>query len=519
MTLRRPAYSISSRGDTLTMALSKNLERTLHKALSVASDRKHEYATLEHLLLAFMYEPDILDVLQACGANIEALRQNVTRFLDIDLEGLATDKPGDPKPTAGFQRVVQRAAIHVQSSGRDEVASIDVLQALFGERESHSVHFLTSQEVTRDKVVHFRQHGEAKRTRPTLRRAPPELPSQGIAPHVEIGSDGIIGYSPAEELDQDGNHLPSLRALHPDLQELASELNGDLSRGNIPHAVLGQRVAFYASIVCQDLSLIDFRRLYAAGVRLANAATATYQAISAGDLPPLDFSEREKLESLLMLHGPFILATSTGSMAVEEERRYQRNPADEKRYRSDSVAIAKLLQNRPDLIDSDVVEQMLGSAQEIGQGGNPERSSTAGRAMVRNVAIGLASGAVGSAVFVYASSLILGAGAITAFVGTLAISETIKKTQWFQNLTKSLASKLDGTIDASSKEAIQRFRSGLLLHSQFVRENQASLRQLMDGRSELEFLRAALDWLDEIPKEKPEGSERDDGAQRPPVSP
>ncbi len=142
--------------------LSRNLEQTLHLALSLASERRHEYATLEHLLLGLTDDADAATVLRACGVDLEKLRTDLGEFLDKDLAGLATDRPGDPKPTAGFQRVVQRAAIHVQSSGRDEVTGANVLVALFSERESHAVYFLQLQDMTRLDAVNFISHGIAK---------------------------------------------------------------------------------------------------------------------------------------------------------------------------------------------------------------------------------------------------------------------------------------------------------------------------------------------------------------------
>ena len=142
--------------------LSRNLEQTLHRALSLASERKHEYATLEHLLLGLADDSDAATVLRACGVDLDKLRADLAEFLDKDLSGLATDRPGDPKPTAGFQRVVQRAAIHVQSSGRDEVTGANVLVALFSERESHAVYFLQLQDMTRLDAVNFISHGIAK---------------------------------------------------------------------------------------------------------------------------------------------------------------------------------------------------------------------------------------------------------------------------------------------------------------------------------------------------------------------
>jgi ATP-dependent Clp protease ATP-binding subunit ClpA len=142
--------------------LSRNLEQTLHRALGLAQERRHEYATLEHLLLALTDDQDSSTVLRACGVDLEKLKRDLTEFLDKDLAGLVTERAGDPKPTAGFQRVVQRAAIHVQSSGRDEVTGANVLVALFSERESHAVYFLQLQDMTRLDAVNFISHGIAK---------------------------------------------------------------------------------------------------------------------------------------------------------------------------------------------------------------------------------------------------------------------------------------------------------------------------------------------------------------------
>ena len=154
--------------------LSRNLEQTLHRSLSLASDRRHEYATLEHLLLGLTEDTDAATVLRACGVDLDKLRGDLSEFLDKDLSGLATDRPGEPKPTAGFQRVVQRAAIHVQSSGRDEVSGANVLVALFSERESHAVFYLQLQDMTRLDAVNFISHGIAKAPGRTAQR-----PAQG----------------------------------------------------------------------------------------------------------------------------------------------------------------------------------------------------------------------------------------------------------------------------------------------------------------------------------------------------
>jgi ATP-dependent Clp protease ATP-binding subunit ClpA len=142
--------------------LSKNLEKTLHRALSLATEHRHEYATLEHLLLALTDDTDAMAVLKACSVDLDKLRRELSRYIEEELKGLATDSVSDPQPTAGFQRVVQRAAIHVQSSGREEVTGANVLVAIFSERESHAVFYLQQQGLSRFDAVNFISHGVAK---------------------------------------------------------------------------------------------------------------------------------------------------------------------------------------------------------------------------------------------------------------------------------------------------------------------------------------------------------------------
>jgi ATP-dependent Clp protease ATP-binding subunit ClpA len=142
--------------------LSPNLEQSLHRALAYANERRHEYATLEHLLLALTEDQDSVALLKACGVEVERLRHDLLHFLDNDCGYLETGGAKEAAPTAGFQRVIQRAAIHVQSSGREEVTGANVLIAIFSERESHAVYFLQEQEMTRFDAVNYVSHGIAK---------------------------------------------------------------------------------------------------------------------------------------------------------------------------------------------------------------------------------------------------------------------------------------------------------------------------------------------------------------------
>jgi ATP-dependent Clp protease ATP-binding subunit ClpA len=140
------------------------LETTLHNALTHASERRHEYATLEHLLLALIDDEHASKVMQACGVELGELGDAVTQYLDSELDSLKVDGSSDPSPTSGFQRVVQRAILHVQSSGKDEVTGANVLVALFSERESYAVYFLQQQDMSRLDAVSYISHGVGKGT-------------------------------------------------------------------------------------------------------------------------------------------------------------------------------------------------------------------------------------------------------------------------------------------------------------------------------------------------------------------
>src|SRR5258708_8083882 len=129
-------------------SLSRSLEQALHHAIKLASDRTHEYATLEPLLLALLDDADASQVMKACNVDMDVLRKSVQKYVDEDLSTLVMDESEEAKPTTGFHRVVQRAVLHVQNSGRDEVTRANVLVALFTERKTPPPHFLPPQTTT-----------------------------------------------------------------------------------------------------------------------------------------------------------------------------------------------------------------------------------------------------------------------------------------------------------------------------------------------------------------------------------
>ena len=174
--------------------LSPNLEQTLHRALAYANERRHDFATLEHLLLALTDDQDAIAVMRACNVDIERLKSDLTDYIDNQLGNIVGKHSNEAKPTAGFQRVLQRAAIHVQSSGREEVTGANLLVALFSERESHAVYFLQEQEMTRLDAVNYISHGIAKtpgRSEPRRVRGAEQDTAEG---GVKSGAEALDAY-------------------------------------------------------------------------------------------------------------------------------------------------------------------------------------------------------------------------------------------------------------------------------------------------------------------------------------
>ena len=176
-------------------SFSRPLEETLHRAVHYANERRHEYATLEHLLLALIDDTDASAVMTACNVDLGALKTALTLYVDNDLAALATADGDDAKPTAGFQRVIQRAVIHVQSSGREEVTGANVLVAIFSERESHAAYFLQEQDMTRYDAVNFIAHGIAKKPGATETRPAKGSPEEAEdAAAVKSGGEALEAY-------------------------------------------------------------------------------------------------------------------------------------------------------------------------------------------------------------------------------------------------------------------------------------------------------------------------------------
>ena len=178
-------------------SFAQNLEKTLHAAIDSARERRHEYATLEHLLLALVQDEDAAEVMSACGVDLEELAGVVRQYLDQEYQSLQSEDSSEPQPTAGFQRVIQRAILHVQSSGKDTVTGANVLVALFSERDSYAVYFLQQQDMSRLDAVSFISHGIGKGGK-QLESKPPQGSEESQS--EEKAADGKGGKETA--LDQ-----------------------------------------------------------------------------------------------------------------------------------------------------------------------------------------------------------------------------------------------------------------------------------------------------------------------------
>lgn len=178
--------------------IAQELEVSLHMAFMDARQKRHEFISVEHLLLAMLDNPSAADVLRACGANLEQMRQQLTQFIEEHTPKVEGDDEVETQPTLGFQRVIQRAILHVQSSGKKEVTGANILVAIFGEKDSHAVYFLHQQNISRLDVVNFIAHGVSKQ------KSPPPAESRSHDDN-EQEQEGSNGNSPLDAYTQNLN--------------------------------------------------------------------------------------------------------------------------------------------------------------------------------------------------------------------------------------------------------------------------------------------------------------------------
>jgi hypothetical protein len=349
------------------------------------------------------------------------------------------------------------------------------------------------------RLTHSRFSADAQNLIKVLQRAlgeagvAPEIPAQGFGPHFEIGDDGIITFAPPAALDQQGNNLARLTKMHPSLRELSRVLNSALGKGNVPHSYLLARSEAYHELIDQDIERIDFALLYIAGVRLANAEKA---AAGDNELPSLPSPVRETIDSLLQLHGTFMLASVEGIEAIAAEQRYQRTRQEEVEYRAAAVDFARSLQNQPMVVDPKVASTILSAVEEIGKGANPERSGTVATGLMKNVTItfsiaaalgALSTGALASG----SASLIAVAGA-----AVLVATDGLRKSKPFAALSALVARGIDQTAHAEISAALENLSARFKPQLRFFLLAEPHFKRL--GRNEeFNWLTKTVHWLEQ----------------------
>jgi hypothetical protein len=314
----------------------------------------------------------------------------------------------------------------------------------------------------------------------------PDLPSQGPGPQFELTDEGVIDFAPAAALDREGNNVARLRRLHPPLRQLARQSAARLGTGNAPHAILASRVSAYREKVDKDLHTVDFTLLYVEGVRLANADNSAREQIANGELPPLTEVDREAVDTLLQLHGTFMLSTSVGGELLAAERSYQRRPLEEQEHRAAAVDFALSLENRPDIIAPNAAAFVRDAAAQIGQGSNPERSNVMGSSALQNATIVLSAAAAVAALPIMGGFLAGPPGAIAGALTGLLAGEGLKKSTPFATVIAPIIAGLN----RAGKVDLVKFKTFLLSVSQ-------KARRLAKGSEQFSWLGMALDRVSE----------------------
>ncbi|MBW5433225.1 hypothetical protein FXB41_00020 [Bradyrhizobium canariense] len=340
----------------------------------------------------------------------------------------------------------------------------------------------------------------------------PELPQQGYGPHFEIDEDGVVTLAPPAALDARGNNVDRLKRMLPSLRELSSGLVEQLNKGNSPHHHLLARASAYRDLVNQEIEQIDFSLLYIAGVRLANAKGA---ADEDKDLPRLEVPDREAADSLLQIHGSFILASADGLEALAAEERYNRTRQEEEEYRAAAVEFAEQLQNQPDIIHPDAASAVLDSVQEIGKGSNIERSGTVASGILLNatitISIAASLGAVSAQVMTTQSLPLIAVMGAAALVAT----EGLKKSKPFTALAALVTKGIDTASTADIASVTAAVRKRFSRHLKFFRNAGPQLKRLSVANDQsFRWLAKTLRWIETESELQPP---KDDFAEPAPI--
>lgn len=320
-----------------------------------------------------------------------------------------------------------------------------------------------------------------------------ELPAQGAGVHFEFSEEGMIDFAAPANIDADGNNIARLQSLKPLLVDVVKILDDSINPNQ--HPQLKDLIETYYDLIDRDLQEIPFAQLFGVGLRLENAANAANRKISDRELPELEDHAKEALDSVMALHGPFILASKEGAELVEAASKYERRREDEVELREAAVRLANDLRSAGDLISEDAASFVKDSAESISEGRHPERSTVFGLGTTKNAALVLIAGASFCALPVVGGAAIGASGAVMGTLAALVGIEGLKKSTAFNSLSGIVKDGIDELSDAEIAKVLEEKAASFAPHLRFVLEHEHTLRAIAGSRKQFGWLHKYLDWL------------------------
>jgi hypothetical protein len=322
---------------------------------------------------------------------------------------------------------------------------------------------------------------------------PPEIPRQGPGPHFEIDAEtGAVVPAKPEALDAEGNNLARLKAHHPRIVQLAGELLANLGQNEHPELYAAAKA--YFDNVNRDLSQIDFERLWGEGVYLEEAAEAATRDIKNRLCEPLNDAALTALNSLLRIHGPFILATKAGLENLADANAFEMRPDEAKEQRAAAIELAQEFKANPAVVAPEMAANFAHFAEKQDSTKHPERSSAFRMGMALNAAIVLTAGATIGVIIV---EIGLATGNPIAGLAALPLVEGLKKSKPFLEVSGVVTDGLNKLSEADARALWERLRSKIPFdrYRQFVLDNEALFRRLAGSGKQSRWLHEILDWL------------------------
>ena len=323
----------------------------------------------------------------------------------------------------------------------------------------------------------------------------PPIPLQGFAPHVELDETGRVVFAPPSALDAEGNNLPRLRILLPQLIAIADELSDLLSRGNQAHAAVFRRLIAYRAQLTPDLMQLNRGRLLTEGLRLENAVAAAEQQIVAKELPAHNEDAAETLASLLQLHRLCVMATAEGPAMLADEARYFRTPIQQAEHQQALRHFTASISQDPSTVAPDVAETLSATVNQTGDTPEATRSRLLGEGLAVNIAITTVAGATIAGIVAGLATLgPFGIAAGAAF--TLLAGKGLEKSQPFAEAIAAIGQLFDKARDLDPTVATTFLRDRLAFSVSFVERTKPSLRALARQGGRFAWLLRALAWVD-----------------------